>query len=248
MNLNPGTWYLVLGAWMVLGSRGSDPSTKVEAPSTGGAQASAVVDEATLMVTRKGSPVGREAFRIVRSPGPGGQVYRAVASSAIGDAKLSATLNTDSLGVPLLYELRVYQKSEQQQYLQGRTRANRFSVLVQTKGGEAYREYVMKKGTVLLDDEVFHQLYFVVLSALASPDSTVDVILPRETAQQALKIEWKGVEVVVVGRQNLTGRRFALVDASSTVRSEIWIDALGRLLKVSVPAKSLVATRDDPPR
>jgi len=52
---------------------------------------------------------------------------------------------------------------------------------------------------------------------------------------------------VQVGNQTLTGRRFALSD-NGAVRAELWIDAAGRLLKVSVPEKTLVALRDDPPR
>ena len=200
-----------------------------------------------MMITRKSAPIGRESFRIVRAPGAGGQVYRAVATSALGEVRLSSTVATDSMAVPVLYELRVYHRNDQQQFLQGRGRPDRFSVLVQTKSGEAAREYLMKPGTVLLDDEIFHQLYFVALAGLASPDSSVMVISPREASQRRYQLEFKGVDVVVIGRQNLTGRHFALTDGSS-VRAEMWVDALGRLLKASVPDKGLVATRDDPPR
>ncbi|MGH7678698.1 MAG: hypothetical protein ACRENU_09545, partial [Gemmatimonadaceae bacterium] len=36
---------------------------------------SAVVDEGTFTVTERGAPLGRESFRIARTPAPGGQVY-----------------------------------------------------------------------------------------------------------------------------------------------------------------------------
>src|SRR5262245_17485001 len=84
------------------------------------AQSSAVVDEATMMITRKGAPIGRESFRIVRTPGANGQVFRAVATSALGEARLSSTVATDSMAVPVFYELRVFHRNEQQQFLQGR--------------------------------------------------------------------------------------------------------------------------------
>ncbi|MEK7403130.1 MAG: hypothetical protein AABZ80_12315 [Gemmatimonadota bacterium] len=211
------------------------------------AQTSAVVDEATFMVSRKGAPVGRESYRIIRAAGSGGQVFRAVSTSALGEVRLSSTLATDSSGAPVSYELRITQRGEQIQFLQGRGRPDRFSVLVQTKSGEAAREYLIRRATVLLDDELFHPLYFAALAGLAAPDSTVTVISPREASQRQHRLEFRGIEVVVVGGQNLTGRRFAFVD-SATVRAELWIDAAGRVLKAAYPEKALVALRDDPPR
>jgi hypothetical protein len=211
------------------------------------AQNSAMVDQATFMVTKKGAPAGRESFSIVRSAGAGGQVFKAQATSAIGDTRYSSVLTTDSAGSPLTYELRLGTRAEQTQFLQGRGRPDRFSVLIQTKRGEASKEYAVRRGTVLLDDELFHQFYFVVLAGLATADSALNVIAPRDAAQGRHRLEFRGIEVVVVGGQNLTGRRFALWDAN-TMRADVWIDAVGRLLKVSVPDKALVALRDDPPR
>jgi hypothetical protein len=212
---------------------------------TAGAQTSAIVDEATLMVT--GAKVGRESFRIIRAPGSGGQVFRAVATSALGDSKINTILTTDSAGGPVGYELRLSKGTEQQQFLQGRRGQDRFSVLVQTRRGEAVREFLMAGGTVLWDDELFHQFYFVLMAGLASADSSIVVISPREESQIRYHVEFKAIEVVVVGRQPLSGRRFALTDGEIT-RAEVWIDAAGRLLKASVPGKNLVAIRDDPPR
>ena len=218
------------------------------------AQKSAVVDEATFAVLRNGAPVGRESFRIIRAPGPGGQVYRAQATSSLGELRLQSTLTTDSSGAPVSYEMRLTQRGEQLEFLQGRGRPDRFSVLVQTKRGEAGGEYKIGPGTVLLDDDLFHQYYFAALAGLASSDSTVTVIAPRDTvvaprsrAQRKGRLAFRGIESLAIGGQSLSGRRFALMDGAD-VRAELWIDAAGRLLKVSVPAKALTAIRDDPPR
>ncbi len=194
-----------------------------------------------------GSKVGRESFRIIRAPSAGGQVYRAVATSALGDSKVTTILTADSTGGPVSYELRHSRGTEQQQFLQGQKRPDRFSVLVQTKRGEAAREYLLRDRTVLLDDELFHQFYFVILSGLASPDSSVTVISPRDASQTRFRVEFKAAEVVVVGRAPITGRKFAVFEGDTT-RAEVWVDAAGRLLKASIPGKSLVAIRDDPPR
>lgn len=242
--MTAATWCLVLGAWALgLGAPGNAPGTKPQAPF----QSSAVVDEATFMVTRKGAPVGRESFRIIRSTGPGGQVFRALATSALGETRLSSTLATDSSGGPVSYELRVSQRGEQLQFLQGRGRPDRFSVVVQTKSGEAAREYAIRHGTVLMDDELFHQFYFVVVAGLASPDSTLSVVSPREATQRQVRLAFRGIEVVVVGGRNLTGRHFAILDDAHTL-ADVWIDAVGRVIKAAVPDKALVALRDDPPR
>src|SRR6185436_13586505 len=72
-----------------------------------GAQNSATIDQATFMVARKGAPVGRESFSVVRTAGSGGQVFRAQATSAVGETRFSSVLATDSLGAPVTYELRV---------------------------------------------------------------------------------------------------------------------------------------------
>ncbi|HEX7938374.1 MAG TPA: hypothetical protein VF483_05230 [Gemmatimonadaceae bacterium] len=219
------------------------------------AQTSAVVDQGTFMLARSGAAIGREQFSIIRAVGSGGQVYRAEARSSLGDLRLQSTLATDSLGSPVSYEERMTQRGEQVELIQGRGRP-RFSLLLQTKGGEAGGEYRIRQGTVIVDEQLFHQFYFLALAALRTPDSLVTVISPREVlsaadgsehTQSTARLVFRGVEGVPVGTQTLTGRRFALTD-NGTLRAELWIDAAGRLLKVSVPDKSLVALRDDPPR
>jgi len=208
------------------------------------AQTSAVVDEATFMISRMGAPIGRESFRIIRAPGPGGQVFLARATSALGEDRVATTLATDSAGIPVSYEATLSQRGEVLLRLQGRGRPDRFSVLVQSKGGEAAREYVVGPGTMLLDDDQFHQFYFV---ARAARDSQVTIIEPRTARRSAVRIEDMGLESLPIGGQAITGRRVALVDSAGG-RRELWLDPLGRLLKVSVPEKGLIALRDDPPR
>lgn len=208
------------------------------------AQTSAVVDEATFMISRKGAPIGRESFRIIRAPGPGGQVFLARATSAIGEDRVATTLATDSAGIPVSYEATLSQRGEVLLRLQGRGRPDRFSVLVQAKGGEAAREYLVRPGTMLLDDDQFHQFYFILRAAR---DSQVTIIAPRTAHREAMRLEDMGMESLQIGGQAITARRLALVDSVGG-RRELWLDPLGRLLKVSRPDEGLIALRDDPPR
>lgn len=208
------------------------------------AQASAVVDEGTFMVTQKGAPIGRESFRIVRTPAPGGQVYRATGQSALGDNRVTTSLGTDSSGVPVSYESELTQRAEVVQRLQGRGRPGRFSVLMQTKSGESAREYVLDNGALLMDENAFHHFFFV---PLAAQHPQLLVISPRASDQGRFTLEERGAGVVEIAGRSIESRHFALIGPSGASR-DVWIDGKGRLLKVAIPEKGLVALRDDPPR
>lgn len=208
-----------------------------------GAQASALVDEGTFQVSRNGSPIGREAFSIVRSPARGGQVYLAKGTSALGSRTLTTELGTDSAGVPVSYESILRERGAIQEQTRGRGRPGRFSVLVQTRGGESAREFVLTNGAVLLDDQVFHHHWFLTLGA---SDRFV-VVTPGRAQPSKLRLVDRGADAVEVAGRAISGRRYALVSDSGDERV-IWVDARGRLLKVSIPGSDLVALRDDPPR
>lgn len=212
-------------------------------PAIGIAQQSGLVDEGTFMVSRNGAPIGRESFRIVRAPAPGGQVYQARSQSALGSDRLTTILGTDSTGAPVTYEAELSRDGRMVERARGSGNTKRFTVLVQTKNGEASREYVLANGALLVDDNVIHQFHFVGL-ALASE---YDVIAPRATGQTRFRLEQRGTETLEIGRSRVESRRYALIDAGGSAR-EVWLDRRGRLLKVALPEKSLVAVRDDPPR
>ena len=212
-------------------------------PPTASAQTSAVVDEGTFTVTQSGAPLGRESFRIARTPAPGGQVFLVKGQSALGENRVSTTLGADSAGVPVSYEAEHTVRGQLVQRVQGRGRPGRFSVLRETKSGESAREFVVTNGLLLIDDNIFHHFFFVP-GALARG---VEVIVPRTLDQGRFRVEDRGAEAVEIAGRSLPARRFALI-SSSEARRDVWIDGQGRLLKVVVPEKGLVALRDDPPR
>jgi hypothetical protein len=207
------------------------------------AQQSGVVDEGTFMVSRNGVPIGRESFRIVRAPAPGGQVFQARSQSALGADRLTTILGTDSTGTPVSYEAELSRNGKLVERARGSGTAKRFTVLVQTRNGEASREYVLDNGALVVDDDVLHQFHFLGLALNAA----YDVIAPRATGQSRYRLEARGTEAVAIGRSRVEGRRYALIDANGSAR-EVWFDRQGRLLKVALPDQSLVAVRDDPPR
>lgn len=207
------------------------------------AQQSGLVDEGTFMVFQNGAPLGRESFRIVRAPAPGGQVYQARSQSALGANRITTILGTDSTGAPVSYEAELSRDGYVLERVRGSGNSRRFTVVAQTRTGEGSREYVLANGALLLDNDVVHQFHFIGLALAAN----YDVISPRSTGQSRYSLEARGSETLELGRTRVDARRFALLDAGGAAR-EIWLDGQGRLLKVALPEKSLVAVRDEPPK
>lgn len=207
------------------------------------AQASAVVDEGTFMITQQGAPYGRESFRIVRTPAPGGQVYRATGQGALGDYRVTSSLGADSAGVPVAYESELRLNGRIVQRLRGRGRPGRFTILSNTTSGEAAREYVLDTGALLLDGDVIHHYFFV---PMVADRANLSVIAPRLGEQARYRLEELDGQSIDIGGRGIETRHFAL--SGNGVRREVWVDGRGRLLKVSIPDKGLVAVRDEPPR
>ena len=207
------------------------------------AQGTAVIDEGTFTITRSGAPVGRESFRIIRAPAPGGQVYQATGTSVIAGLKATMRLGTDSMGSPVSYESEVSEGTELVQRLRGRGRPSRFGLFVQTRTGESAREFVLTTGALLLDEGVVHHFFFVGLAA-QRPD--VVVISPRSARQERMRLQSRAEAVVEIAGRTIAGRHVSLVNGEGP--REVWLDGQGRLLKVAIPDQGIVAIRDDPPK
>jgi hypothetical protein len=51
---------------------------------------------------------------------------------------------------------------------------------------------------------------------------------------------------VSIGSTAIEARHLLFTEPSGAVR-EVWIDSAGRVLKVAIPARGIIALRDDPP-
>jgi hypothetical protein len=204
---------------------------------------SRTVDEGTFIISQSGAPVGREVFRIVRGIPGSGELYRATAQISSGEQRMLPNLSTDSAGSPISYELGVREGAKRVLDLQARARPSRLAVREETPGGESAKEYVVPRNLVVLDDNVFHQYFFV---PLASPGGALTVIDPQGHAQLSGTLVRVGVEPLEIGGRSVSAIRYTL--ATSGVRREFWTDAEGRILKVAIPDRSLVALRDELPR
>lgn len=202
-----------------------------------------VVDEGTFVITRNGIPVGREVFRIVRSASASGTVYRATAQISSGSRRVLPALNTDSLGNPISYEVAVRDNGKSVVHLQARGRPGRLSVLEQTPTGESVKEYVVPPRLLLLDDEIFHQYFFV---ALARGAGALAVVIPQSREQVEAAMVRRGAETLQINGKGVAATRYALTVDGKT--RDLWVDDAGRVLRVGLPERGLTAQRDEAPR
>jgi len=201
------------------------------------------LDEGTFLISRGGAPVGRESFRITRSQSPSGAAYRATAQVALGDRRIVPTLTCDSTGAPVAYDVAVQGGAEGVR-LQARARPGRFSSMLRTRYGESTREFVVPRGVVVLDEDVMHQLYFVTLGRRSG---SLTILAPRAGLQAIADLQNRGASSVDIGGNPIQATHFVL-SAAGFARREFWIDSAGRVLKVSMPDRGIVAQRDEPPR
>jgi len=215
-------------------------------PAVAAAQVS-TADEGSFTVTRLGEPAGREEFRIIRRPAGAGAEYVAQAVGAYGDRRLMPALQTDAAGTPLRYQVEVRAGGVSEQKLTGQLMRGRFSAQVQTPRGESAREYVAADGVRIVDDEVYHQYYFLSLGTAAS-STEVPVIVPRRNAQMTWRVSRaSALEGIEIGGRVLQSQHLIIREPGAPDR-EVWVDSAGRVLRVSIPSLGVLAVRDDPPR
>lgn len=203
-----------------------------------------VVDEGSLTILRAGQPIGREDFVIKQTPGAKGPIYVATATVKYDDGgrRLSPALQVDMQGAPLAYQIEVTSGTELEQKVSALIGRGRISQRTQTRRGEAAKEYVVADGALVLDDEVFHQYYFLAKRAAEGP---VAVVIPRRNTQVRMQADSRGDETVTIDGTRIPARHLELTAPGEPPR-EVWVDAAGRLLKVVVGG--ITALREEPPR
>ena len=217
------------------------PFALLFAATTAAAQ-SVVVDEGSFTVSRGRDRIGREDFIIRRTSSPGGDVLVASATVSYNGRRLSPALRADSTGAPLAYQVEVRSGADIAERLVGQVGRGRFSARLRTPQGESAKEYIVSNGALVLDDDVFHQYYFV---ARRTDSGTLPVVIPRRNVQVTVQLAQSGNENVTVGGREISARHLILRAPGGDER-HIWADADGRVLQVRVG--DITAVRDEPPR
>jgi hypothetical protein len=217
-------------------------------PSIASAQV-ATVDEGSFTITRGGTRpsdrIGQEAFTIRRTRGAGGDVVVANATVTFDKEHLAPALRTDTSFSPLAYQVEVRTGTDIER-LRGRIGGGRFSAQLKNAKGESSKEYIVSDGALILDDDIFHQYYFLVQRARGG-SATIPVVIPRRNTQETMRIQAGANEQVRVGTSSAEARRYTVQEPSGATR-QVWADAQGRILKVQLDGGNITATRDELPR
>jgi hypothetical protein len=206
-------------------------------------RAQTVVDEGSFTITVAGARSGRETFVIRRTAGADG--YLASGTVLYADRRLAPVLTADSTGVPTNYTMTLRSGTGTTRTAQVSAQWSRghFLVRMQTPTGESAHELALAPSTVLLDDDVYYQYYFLALDA---PAGTLSILDPRRGTQDSASASRAGSDRVLVGNRPVDAVRWHIAVAGAADR-DLWVDAAGRVLKVEIPGRQLTAVRDEPP-
>jgi hypothetical protein len=213
-------------------------------PATASAQGAQIADQGSFTITVANQRTGREEFRIEGTPGgSGGLEFVARATVVFGDRRLTPALRSDSTGAPFDYQIESRGTTTGSERWSGKITRGRVSARINSARGESAKEYIVTDGALIIDDDVFHQYFFL---ARRSGESSIAIVIPRRNAQLIVKLSIAGSERVTIGTRDLEARHLVMTEPSGVVR-DIWVDAKGRVLKVAIPSRNIIALRDDPP-
>jgi hypothetical protein len=211
----------------------------------------AVTDAGSFTVLQAGAKVGREVFTIRKAPPPDAG-YLTEGSVVFSTRRLVPALRTDSTGAPLRYDLDEFASDRRQRQLTLQIARGRGTEHVQTGRGESGTEFMVGPDARLLDDDVFAQYYFIARSIVRSDPHdagqrrVVSVLIPRRGGTVVAAVTVVGDERLDIGGQTRPAIHIRIELAADDVR-DIWADAEGRVLRIAIPARRLVALRDDVP-
>jgi hypothetical protein len=203
-------------------------------------------DAGTFLISVGGRQVGTEEFNIVQTGvGANSEIVatgRVRVQLPTGTVELTPRLRTTGFDAnPVSYEVAV--GSSQPRRVIVTVASGRVSARTITGAGEQMREYLASPGAIVLDDGLAHQYYFL---ARRLRNGTVPVIIPRENRQVMATVRGLGEEQVQIDDQRVSLFHLVVAPEGGDER-HVWVDALGRVIKVQIPARNYVAVRSEIP-
>ena len=199
-------------------------------------------DAGTFNILVNGRQVGTEEFSI-RQTGIGensefiatGHVQVVLPS---GGLDLTSRLrSTGFQASPVAYEVAV--GGDAARRIVGTIGSGRFSAKIMTPAGEQLREYVASSGATVIDEGVAHHYYFI---ARRTRSGRVPVIIPRENRQTLATVEDVGEDEMTIAGTEVTLYHLVVTPDGGEAR-HVWVDALGRVIRVEIPDRNYVAVR-----
>ena len=210
----------------------------------------AMLDVGSFTISVNGERAGREQFSIQQTATADGATLELRAESAVGDQRSAVRLEVDSNGSPLRYSVETRAGASITLRLGGQRVRGRFTTLARSSTGEAAREYLLRPGVHVLEDNgVLQYALLVRYPNLSVGDSlAIPVFTPIANRQGSIWVSRQSDhDTVVVAGSRRSATRWQVRLADGDVRL-VWADADGRLLRLRIPARTLEALRDDVPR
>ncbi len=201
------------------------------------------LDEGSFTLFLGAERVGREEFSLRRVTDASGSTILSSATIAWGARRLAPALRTDAAGAPSSYQIEIRDEGRVTTMVTASVAAGRLSQRVLTDKGESARQFPLTPGTLILDEDVVHQYYFLAHRGAG----TIPVLIPRRLGRESVTVAERPATAVEIGTGTVPARHLTITDGTGTV-TDLWVDSAGRLLRLSVGARGFVAVRDEPPR
>lgn len=200
------------------------------------------IDEGAFVIAVKGGPARTESFKITRVENG---LIQATGQLISGDDRISSSLIADSVGTPVSYLYLDKKRGVTTLTVRAVADGRRISLKSSdNQSNESMKDFPLQPGgTLILDDGLLHQLYFV---AAIKRAGAIHLIRPRTGHHEVGTLTGRGLEPVAIGGRSVTATHYSLVFGSTTL--EFWVDAEGRVLRVEVPAEGITAVREELPR
>lgn len=208
------------------------------------------VDVGSFTLYVNGQRAGREQFSLQSIASAEGGAYELRAESAIGERRAAVRLETDSAGTPVHYAVEERAGAVVALRLGGQRVRGRFATLARSTQGEAAREYILRPGAIVLEEEGVHQYAMLVRSRRMAPGDTLTIptLTPIENRQGMVRLVLVSIsDTVTIAGSRRDARCWRVLTSTGDTRT-VWADAEGRVLRVRIPSRGFEAVRDDVPR
>jgi hypothetical protein len=210
------------------------------------AVAQTALDQGVFVIWHDSAEIGREEFAITATPGRQGRPgVLVVATDRYREREARSALELTNDHIPISYQVDATLPGGATERLSGQLGRGRFAVRLVSQAGETVKEFAVNADVVVIDDDGFDQIYFLPRPVADAPKA-VSVLRPREMRMIAGEVRSLGLDTVVVGARGVPAVHYALALPGSDAR-EFWFTPSGSLLKVAIPARSIIAVRSSLP-
>jgi hypothetical protein len=203
------------------------------------------VDEGVFVVRVDTLEVARESFRLNRGRLSRGEPGWTLATTIRYDRARPVVVlapilevNSDTMPAALQYDVA---DPRQPSRILGELGRGRFTVRLLARATERAREFPTGQRAVVLDDSVF-ALYVFAAWRATSEAATLTAIFPRGLRRDVIQIRDLGQAATTLNHDPARLRHITLgAEGQETIH--LWLDESGRLMKVEIPARRLIAER-----